>query len=89
MNVSNAKINIPKAIRSLKSKCFIDITFILCRMKANATLQHDCSMKQVYHMPYKSTKTFWWEIFVPYQIIVFDFVSSPFYGLRAVSCKLT
>lgn len=35
MNVSNAKINIPKAIRSLKSKCFIDITSILCRMKVN------------------------------------------------------
>lgn len=30
MDVSNAKINIPKAIRSLKSKCFIDIT---CDMK--------------------------------------------------------
>ncbi len=25
-NVSNAKMNIPKAIRSLKSKCFISIT---------------------------------------------------------------
>ena len=32
-NVSNAKINIPKAIRSLKSKCFISTTPILCRIE--------------------------------------------------------
>ena len=32
-NVSNAKMNIPKAIRSLKSKCFLSIstTPILCK----------------------------------------------------------
>lgn len=55
MNVSNAKINIPKAIKSLKSKCFIDITSILCRMKANATLQHDCFLKKVYHVSSNTT----------------------------------
>ena len=32
-NVSNAKMNIPKAIRSLKSKCFISTTPILCRIE--------------------------------------------------------
>ena len=30
-NVSNARMNIPKAIRSLKSKCFISTTPILCK----------------------------------------------------------
>lgn len=30
-NVSNAKMNIPKAIKSLKSKCFISTTPILCK----------------------------------------------------------
>ena len=36
MNVSSAKRNIPKDIRSLKSKgFFMSITSILCRMKVN------------------------------------------------------
>ena len=30
-NVSNAKMNIPKDIKSLKSKCFISTTPILCK----------------------------------------------------------
>lgn len=34
-NVSNARMNIPKAIRSLKSKCFISTTPILCRIEAS------------------------------------------------------
>ena len=33
MNVSNAKMNIPNDIKSLKSKCFISTTPILCIIK--------------------------------------------------------
>ena len=35
MNVSNARINIPKAIRSLKSKCLISTTPILYKMEVS------------------------------------------------------
>lgn len=34
-NVSNARMNIPKAIRSLKSKCLISTTPILCRIEVS------------------------------------------------------
>ena len=34
MNVSNARMNIPKAIKSLKSKCFISTTPILCKNRS-------------------------------------------------------
>lgn len=34
-NVSNARMNIPKAMRSLKSKCFISTTPILCRIEVS------------------------------------------------------
>ena len=47
MKVSNAKINIPKDIMSLKSKYLIDITYILCKMEVNATLQHGCSISLI------------------------------------------
>lgn len=45
-NVSNARMNIPKAIRSLKSNfLFISTTPILCKIKQrSATLQHNCSI---------------------------------------------
>lgn len=42
MNVSSAKRNIPKDIKSLKSNFFISITSILCRMKVN----HPCCEKR-------------------------------------------
>ena len=40
MKVSNAMINIPKAIRSWKSNCFIGITSSL--YEGHTTLQHGC-----------------------------------------------
>ena len=47
-NVSNARMNIPKAIRSLKSNGFLSIstTPILCKNRGQTPLQHG------YHCPY-------------------------------------
>ena len=45
-------MNIPKDIRSSKSKWFLSIrtTPILCRIRAT-TLQHDCSPNMITHLP--------------------------------------
>ena len=57
-NVSNARMNIPKAIRSLKSKCFISTTPILCKNRG----QPPCNT--VIPFPYHSIFAYFISMFI-------------------------